>query len=69
MQISLGIVAALVGVSSLVAAAPTEQSAKDLMLDLNRKATTALENDEPQFNARTTHKKCTIANAAVRRDW
>ncbi|KAF4452131.1 hypothetical protein F53441_4968 [Fusarium austroafricanum] len=69
MQISLAVLAALVGASSLVAAAPTEQSATDLLLDLNGKATNALENGEAQSSQRSTPKKCTIANAAVRRDW
>ncbi|KAH7199412.1 hypothetical protein ACKRZS_001972 [Fusarium odoratissimum] len=64
MQISFGILAALLSASSLVAASPT-QSAGDLMLDLNSKATSALENAQ----APTSRKKCTIANANVRRDW
>jgi hypothetical protein len=64
MQISFGILAALLGASSLVAASPT-QSAGDLMLHLNSKATSALEN----IRAPTSRKKCTIANAEVRRDW
>ncbi|KAM5510245.1 hypothetical protein FOXYSP1_10345 [Fusarium oxysporum f. sp. phaseoli] len=64
MQISFGILAALLSASSLVAASPT-QSAGDLMLDLNSKAISALENAQ----APTSRKKCTIANANVRRDW
>ncbi|KAG5744384.1 hypothetical protein H9Q70_012915 [Fusarium xylarioides] len=64
MQIPYGILAALLGASSLVAASPT-QSASDLMLELNSKATSALENAQ----APTSRKKCTIANADVRRDW
>lgn len=64
MQLSYGIVAALLGASSLVAASPT-QSASDLLLELNSKAASALETAQ----APTTRKKCTIANADVRRDW
>ncbi|KAF6520643.1 hypothetical protein HZS61_014901 [Fusarium oxysporum f. sp. conglutinans] len=64
MQISFGILAALLSASSLVAASPT-QSVGDLMLDLNSKAISALENAQ----APTSRKKCTIANANVRRDW
>jgi hypothetical protein len=64
-----GVFAAVLGASSLVAAAPTETSASDLMLDLNRQATKALENTFTQSNGRSAHKKCTAANVAVRRDW
>ncbi|KAF4473449.1 tyrosinase, partial [Fusarium agapanthi] len=64
MQLFYGILAPLLGISSLVAASPT-QSASDLMLELNSKATSALENAQ----APTSRKKCTIANADVRRDW
>lgn len=64
MQLSYGILAALLSASSLVAASPT-QSASDLMLELNGKATSALENAQ----APTSRKKCTVANADVRRDW
>ncbi|EXK76468.1 tyrosinase [Fusarium oxysporum f. sp. raphani 54005] len=69
MQISFGILAALLGASWLVAAAPAEPSANDLLLDLNGKATFALENAEAQPSKRSGRKICTIANAAVRRDW
>ncbi|CVK92024.1 related to monophenol monooxygenase (tyrosinase) [Fusarium proliferatum] len=64
MQLSYTILAALLGASSLVAASPT-QSASDLLLELNSKATNALENAQ----APSSRKKCTIANADVRRDW
>ncbi|KAF9761559.1 hypothetical protein IL306_003782 [Fusarium sp. DS 682] len=64
MQLSSAILA-LLSASSLVAASPVEQSASDLIQDLNSKATLALEN----INAPSSRKKCTIANAAVRRDW
>ncbi|KAG9499529.1 hypothetical protein J7337_007985 [Fusarium musae] len=64
MQLSYGILAALLSASSLVAASPT-QSASNLMLELNGKATSALENAQ----APTSRKKCTVANADVRRDW
>ncbi|KAM0226857.1 hypothetical protein ACHAP5_012299 [Fusarium lateritium] len=69
MQISFGILAAALGTSCFVAAAPAETSASDLLLDLNNKATTQLEKAEVQFSKRSNRKKCTIANAAVRRDW
>ncbi|KAF5683068.1 tyrosinase [Fusarium denticulatum] len=64
MQLSYGILAALLGASSLVTASPT-QSASDLMLEVNGKAITARENTQTP----TSRKKCTIANAEVRRDW
>ncbi|RFN43635.1 hypothetical protein FIE12Z_12101 [Fusarium flagelliforme] len=64
-----GVFAIILGASSLVAAAPTETSASDLMLDLNRQATKAIEKTFAQSNARTTPEKCTLANVAVRRDW
>ncbi|EWZ79971.1 tyrosinase [Fusarium oxysporum f. sp. lycopersici MN25] len=69
MQISFGILAALLGASWLVAAAPAEPSASDLVLDLNGQAMFALENAEAQPSKRSGRKICTIANAAVRRDW
>jgi hypothetical protein len=64
-----GVFAVVLGASSLGAAAPTETSASDLMLDLNRQATKAIEETLAQSNARTTPKRCTLANVAVRRDW
>jgi hypothetical protein len=69
MQISFGILAAVLGSSWFAAAAPTEPSASDLLLELNEKAKFQLENSEVQFNKGFSRKKCTIANAAVRRDW
>ncbi|KAM0190625.1 hypothetical protein ACHAPA_009838 [Fusarium lateritium] len=69
MQISFGLLAAVLGTSCFVAAAPAETSASDLLLDLNNKATSQLEKAEVQFSKRSNRKKCTIANAAVRRDW
>jgi tyrosinase len=69
MHISVGILAAVLGTSCLVAAAPTEPSASDFLLELNDKATTQLESTESRFSTRSSRKKCTIANAAVRRDW
>lgn len=69
MHISSGILATVLGTSWFVAAAPTELSANDFLLELNHKATAQLESAEPQFNTRSSHKTCTIANAAVRRDW
>ncbi|KAF5026427.1 hypothetical protein F66182_1492 [Fusarium sp. NRRL 66182] len=69
MKISSGIVAALLGASSLVAAAPVEPSASDLVLDLNGKAMVALENAALQPSKRSSRKKCTTSSAAVRRDW
>lgn len=72
MKVSFGILATLLGASSYVAsAAPTDQSsARDLILSLNEKATSALENAETEPRKRSAGpKKCTIFNAAVRRDW
>ena len=71
MHISSAILAAAVlSASSLVASAPTDQSsATDLLLSLNEKATSALEKGEVKPNGRSGSKKCTIFNAAVRRDW
>ncbi|RGP66589.1 tyrosinase [Fusarium longipes] len=70
MQIFHGIFAVALGVSSLVASAPTDQSsASDLILALNDKATSALENADVQPRQRSGPKKCSIFNAAVRRDW
>jgi hypothetical protein len=69
MHISSGILAAVLGTACFVAAAPTEPSASDFLLELNDKATTQLKNIELQFSTRSSRKKCSIANAAVRRDW
>lgn len=70
MHISSAILATVLGASSLVASAPTDQSsASDLLLSLNEKATFALEKADANPNGRSGSKKCTILNAAVRRDW
>ncbi|KAF0637824.1 hypothetical protein FPSE5266_11583 [Fusarium pseudograminearum] len=72
MKVSFGILATLLRASSQVAsAAPTDQlSAKDLILSLNEQATSALENADTESSKRSVGpKKCTIFNAAVRRDW
>jgi tyrosinase len=70
MHISSAIVAAVLSASTLVASAPTDQSSpSDLLLSLNEKATSALEKADVKPNGRTGSKKCTIFNAAVRRDW
>ncbi|RGP63932.1 hypothetical protein FSPOR_8259 [Fusarium sporotrichioides] len=69
MHICFKALAIALGASSLIAAAPTEVSASDLMLDLNRQAINALGDTFTQTSERSTLKKCTIANAAVRRDW
>ncbi|KAJ4129046.1 hypothetical protein NW768_007575 [Fusarium equiseti] len=70
MHISSTILAAVLGASSLVASAPTDQSsASDLLVSLNEKATSALEKSDVTPNGRSGSKKCTIFNAAVRRDW
>ncbi|KAG8670861.1 hypothetical protein FPOAC2_04164 [Fusarium poae] len=70
MKVSFGILASVLGASSLVASVPTDQSsASDLILSLNEKATSALEEAETQPTKRSGPKKCTIFNAAVRRDW
>ncbi|KAG5744610.1 hypothetical protein H9Q70_012690 [Fusarium xylarioides] len=63
------IFATLLGALSLAAAAPTEQSASDLVLDLNTQATSALKDVEAQPQRQSGPKKCTIFNAAIRRDW
>lgn len=70
MHISSAILAAVLSASSLVASAPTDRSsATDLLLSLNEKATSALEKGDVSPNGRSGSKKCTIFNAAVRRDW
>ncbi|KAG9253100.1 uncharacterized protein F5Z01DRAFT_174294 [Emericellopsis atlantica] len=69
MQISLAILAGLLGASSLVAAAPAEQSVNDVMLDLNSEAISALKKSEESNTKRSTCNKCTVSKAAVRRDW
>ncbi|KAF5675193.1 tyrosinase [Fusarium heterosporum] len=69
MHISFGILSALLGTSCLVAAAPTETSARDLLLNLNDKATSALKDIEKQPSKRSGNNKCTIFNASIRRDW
>jgi tyrosinase len=69
MHISSGILAAVLGTSWFVAAAPAETSASDLLLELNNKAAFQLENVEVKSSKGSSRKKCTIANAAVRRDW
>ncbi|RBR27135.1 uncharacterized protein FIESC28_00079 [Fusarium coffeatum] len=70
MHISSAIFAAVLGASSLVASAPTDQSSgTDLVLSLNEKATSALKKGDVKSNGRSGSKKCTIFNAAVRRDW
>ena len=70
MHISSTFLAAMLGASSLVASASTDQtSATDLLLSLNEKATSALEKADVKPNGRSGPKQCTIFNAAVRRDW
>lgn len=69
MHISSGIIAAVLGTSWFVDAAPTEPSASEFLLELNDKATSQLESSELQFSTRSSRKTCTIANASVRRDW
>ncbi|RGP71029.1 tyrosinase [Fusarium sporotrichioides] len=70
MKFSFGITAVLLGASSVVVAAPTEhQSASSLVVDLNSKALSALKTSEAKLTERSGAKKCTTANAEVRRDW
>jgi hypothetical protein len=70
MKFSFGIAAAVLGASSVVVAAPTEhQSASSLVGDLNNKALSALKTSETKLTERSGAKKCTTANAEVRRDW
>lgn len=69
MHIGFQTLAIALGASSLVAAAPAEASAVELMQNLNRQAINALESTFAQPTERSTAKKCTLANAAVRRDW
>ncbi|KAF0634904.1 hypothetical protein FPSE5266_09325 [Fusarium pseudograminearum] len=69
MYIGFQTLAIALGASSLVAAAPAEASAVELMQNLNRRAINALESTFAQSTERSTAKKCTLANAAVRRDW
>ncbi|XEV07527.1 hypothetical protein FSHL1_012814 [Fusarium sambucinum] len=64
MHVPLQALTVFLGASSMATSAPTEASANDLMLDLNRQAINALEDASTQFSERSTPKKCTIANAA-----
>lgn len=68
MQITLAILG-LFGASCVGAAPPAHETPNDLLQDLNSQALDALKKAEVQSNKRSTCQKCSVSEAAVRRDW
>lgn len=69
MKVSLAILLSLLGPLGLGAAVPSDETASSVLQDLNNEALDALKEAETQKVKRSTCQKCSVSQAAVRRDW
>lgn len=69
MHVSLAIVLGALGTACVGVALPSQTTPNELLQDLNDKAIDLLKESETQSTKKYGYQKCSVSEAAVRRNW